>query len=57
MKRRRVRGGKRRRRAEEPEVWVCACGDREGYDRVSSPAPRAAAVAGLLANTGDGRSK
>lgn len=33
-------------------------GDREGYDRVSSPGPRAAAAApGLLANTGDGQSK
>lgn len=54
-----LKGGerKRRRRAEEPDVPACVRGDREGYDRVSSPGPRAAAAAGLLANTGDGRSK
>lgn len=45
---------------EEPEVSASLRGDREGYDRVSSPEPRAAAAAaaaGLLANTGHGRSK
>ena len=51
-----VGGG--RGEAEEPEVCAPEPGDGGGYDRVSSPGPRAAAAAaGLLANTGDGRSE
>ena len=52
------KGGGRRGEAEEPEVCAPEPGDGGGYDRVSSPGPRAAAAAaGLLANTGDGRSE
>lgn len=53
-----IKGGGGRGEAEEPEVCAPEPGDGGGYDRVFSPGPRAAAAAaGLLANTGDGRSE